>query len=78
MTLTNYWWLLIWLFAAGALLNAGFAKQTELICGREEKRWQMLPAIILVLPYIIWAGFRKDFGEIFEKRYNFNSMWCRR
>lgn len=63
MTLTNYWWLLIWIFVAGGVL-AMAPKRKEIVCGKIEERWQILPAIILVLPYIIWAGFRSDnFGD---------------
>lgn len=63
MTLTNYWWLLIWLFAAGAVLTAVLPKQPVLIMGRREYRWSVPAALILVLPYIIWAGFRTDSFE---------------
>lgn len=60
MTLTNYWWLLIWLFTGGAILACFFQKRREMICGKVEERWGVVPAVILVVPYIIWAGFRTD------------------
>lgn len=60
MKLTNYWQLLIWLFAAGAFLSLVTEKKQELVCGRVEKRWSKSAALILVIPYIIWAGFRSD------------------
>lgn len=62
MTLTNYWWLLIWLFAGGAITGA-FPKKQERLNGESVERWGCLPAISLVLPYIIWAGFRVSFGD---------------
>ncbi len=72
MTLTNYWWLLIWLFTGGALLAYAFPKKTEIICGRTEERWNIAPAILLVVPYIIWAGFRTDkFGDTGAYRSTF-------
>ena len=61
MTLTNYWWLLIWLFTEGAALAMFFPRQQELVLGKWEQRWNIVPAILLVLPYIIWAGNRTSF-----------------
>ena len=75
MTLTNYWWLLIWLFAAGAVLTAVFPKQPVLIMGKREYRWSVPAALILVLPYIIWAGFRNDaWGDTGVYRKSFLSL----
>lgn len=63
MTLTNYWWLLIWLFAGGALFHK-FPKRQEHLNGKLVRRWDIWPAILMVMPYIIWAGFRHDyFGD---------------
>ena len=50
MTLTNYWWLLVWLFMGGAFLAWFFPKRKELVYGKVEERWEILPAIILVVP----------------------------
>ncbi|MCI5650518.1 MAG: EpsG family protein [Fusicatenibacter sp.] len=63
MTLTNYWWLLIWLFTGGLILAMAFPKQQEMILGKQEVRWTPLAALLLVLPYVVWAGFRKNFGD---------------
>lgn len=60
MALTNYWWLLIWIFVGGSLLAVLFPRRRELVCGEMEERWDIIPAVILVIPYIIWAGFRTD------------------
>lgn len=62
MELTNYWWLLIWLFLGGAIFGNA-PKRRELVCGRAAERWQPLYAFLLVLPYIIWAGFRGWVGD---------------
>lgn len=68
MTLTNYWWLLIWLFA-GKIFDIGFPKRTERLGQREVERWDFLPALLLAVPYIVWAGFRKDgFGDTYLYR----------
>lgn len=61
MTLTNYWWLLIWLFGAGAFCMYVFPKQKEYILGKIEYRWSWTATIILTLPYVIWSGFRHNF-----------------
>ena len=63
MTLTNYWWLLIWIFIGG-VLALFIPKQQELVNGRKVERWTMPPALILIAPYIVWAGFRSNaFGD---------------
>lgn len=64
MTLTNYWWLLIWMFTSGGFLACLFPKRRELVCGEVKERWEVVPAVLLVVPYIIWAGFRTNgFGD---------------
>lgn len=62
LTLTNYWWLLIWLFVGGAICNY-FPKRREVLGDRVVTRWDIWPAILLVLPYIVWAGFRGDWAD---------------
>lgn len=64
MTLTNYWWLLIWLFTGGLALAAYFPKHREMVCGKVETRWGVVPAVLMAVPYIVWAGCRNDgFGD---------------
>ncbi|MBQ7890396.1 MAG: EpsG family protein [Erysipelotrichaceae bacterium] len=62
MRLTNYWWLLIWLFAAGAILHY-YPKKYVKVNGHYEPRWDWIPAIILAAPYVIWAGYRGDISD---------------
>lgn len=72
MTLTNYWWLLIWVFIGGAFLACFFPKRGEIVCSGVEERWEVVPAVLLVVPYIIWAGFRTDgFGDTGSYRSTF-------
>lgn len=70
MTLTNYWWILIWLFIGGALFNYA-PKRQEMLNGKIVERWEPLYAILMVLPYVIWAGFREYFGDtyLYRKMY---------
>lgn len=71
MTLTNYWWLLIWLFLGGAIFN-NMPKRREKLGDRTVERWDILPAILMVLPYIIWAGCRDgSFGDsaVYQRGY---------
>ena len=64
MTITNYWWLLIWLFTAGFILQTLFPKEKIVVAGKKEERWSWLAALLLVVPYIIWTAFRTDyFGD---------------
>lgn len=74
MTLTNYWWLLIWLFAGGAIFG-NMPKRLERLNGETVERWDPLPAILLVLPFILWAGFRHDyFGDTRLYRVTFLNL----
>ena len=71
MTLTNYWWLLIWLFLGGAIFG-NMPKRRERLDGEIVERWDIFPAFLMVLPYIIWAGFRHDyFGDMALYRKSF-------
>lgn len=63
MTLTNYWWLLIWLVLAGGLLAIAVPKKPVQILGKTEYRWSWGAALILAFPYVIWAGNRIGFGD---------------
>lgn len=64
MTLTNYWWLLIWLFISGGFLEVFFQKQQVELFGKKEIRWKWPAVLLISLPYVIWAGFRPDsFGD---------------
>lgn len=63
MTLTNYWWLLIWLFVVGGFLVIFVHKRRELVEGKMVERWSMIAAFLLILPYLIWSGFRSEIGD---------------
>lgn len=74
MKLTNYWWLLIWMFAVGGVMAFFLPKRKEYVCGREEYRWEWLPAILLALPYVIWAGTRGYFGDTYNYMKSFENV----
>ena len=57
---TSYWHPLIWIFAAGIVLYK-MPRQTELLGGRLVQRWHWLTALLLVFPYVLWAGSRTFF-----------------
>ena len=73
MRITNYWWLLIWLFAAGGVLALTFPRRCERVCGHTEYRWHWLPAVILMLPYWMWATWRTWFGDTETYRQTFRA-----
>ena len=70
MILTNYWWLLIWLFLGGAIFNR-MPKRRERLNGRTVERWDILPAVLMVLPYILWAGYRGNTGDTWLYRIGY-------
>ena len=63
MTLTNYWWLLIWMFTGGLLITV-MSTYRQSVGGirHDEARsgLSVLSALLIVLPFIIWGGFRTD------------------
>ncbi|MEE0799892.1 MAG: EpsG family protein [Gemmiger sp.] len=65
MTLTNYWWLLIWLAVAGIALTMLFPKKAMLLPGQTSSvgQWGWPACIILALPYVVWAMNRTNFGD---------------
>ncbi len=49
-----------------------FPRRKEIVLGKVEKRWEPLPAILLAVPYAIWAGFRTNgFGDTAAYRQTF-------
>ena len=72
--MTNYWWELIWLFAAGAFFFFVKHERTEIepITGRQVRRWEPWAAALLVLPLFLWAGFRSlGVGDTYAYRAGF-------
>lgn len=57
---TSYWHPLIWCLAAGIVLYR-MPRKTEIIGGKAVQRWYWFAALLLVLPYILWAGCRTNF-----------------
>lgn len=75
MELTNFWWLLVWVFIGGYVLNYYMPKETFIVAGKKEEKWKLGPAMALMIPYIIWAGFRNDsFGDTIAYRNAFHMM----
>ena len=74
MILTNYWWLLIWLFVVGEFCVLFFPKQQIKVLDKMEIRWGWPAVLLLSLPYVIWAVFRPDsFGDTAAYRSAFNN-----
>lgn len=61
---TSHWYPLIWIFAAGIVLYK-MPKKQELVCGQEQERWYWFTAMLLVLPFILWAGYRSGGADTF-------------
>lgn len=65
MVLAKYLLMLVWLFAGGALLTKAFDRETVTEGGKSVTRWKLLPAIMLVVPFILFAAFRTNFGDTY-------------
>lgn len=72
MILTNYWMLLIWMLTVGLFLKIYASKTLMTVDGKSDYKWGILSAFVLVLPYIVWSGFRTDsFGDTATYRTSF-------
>ena len=70
---TSYWHPLIWIFAAGIVLYK-MPKTVVSIGGRREERWHWFTAMLLVTPYILWAGCRTNFIDTITYIQTFNMV----
>ena len=73
MTLTNYWWLLIWLVLVGGLLVVVVPKKPVQVLDKTEYRWSWGASLLLACPYVIWAATRVNFGD--TEVYRKMSIW---
>ena len=72
MFVANYWFQLIWLFTGGVLLAVFYPKKQESVMGIRVERWRLIPAILLVIPYIIAATLRTNqYGDTLAYRNTF-------
>lgn len=69
---TNHWLPLVCLFTF-ALIISMMPKQTIYINGRKEQRWYRSMALLVALPYILWAGFRYNIGDTGTYILNFRA-----
>ena len=74
MTLQNYWWLIIWPMIFGILAVAINVRREENVNGEYCIRWNPIAAYILAFPFVIWAGWRKHFGDTEQYRNTFLKM----
>ena len=61
---TSYWLLLVWLFT-GAMVLQKLPQKHELVSGRFQERWYWFSAILCVLPYILWTGYRSGGADTY-------------
>lgn len=72
LELTNYWLPLIWVCAAGFILNM-FPKKQALADGHVQDQWYWFTAVVLTIPLVIWSGARTRLGDTGAYRINFNN-----
>ena len=71
MVLRNNWRLLIWPLTVGLFLNVVIPKTLVTVEGKSEYRGGKFSAFVLVIPYIIWAGYRPGVGDTEVYRMSF-------
>ena len=74
MELQNYWLLLIWPLIYGALCLVVKTEKEEVVLGKRVIRWKPAAAFILTIPFVIWAGWRRWFGDTEQYRATFKSL----
>lgn len=58
MGMLAYGWLPVWALLGGMVLPKPFTREKDL--NRQRQQWDILPALLLVLPLILFAGWRTD------------------
>ncbi len=75
MTLTNFWWIIIWPVLIGSLSYFINARRPEVVLGKIEYRWNWFSVSILTAPFVIWTGYRgNQFGDTALYRSVFINM----
>lgn len=69
---TSYWLLVIWWFGAGLILHA-MPKKEELVFGQRRLLWYWVSVVIMVLPYILWTGYRPFVADTGAYARHFNN-----
>ena len=69
---TSYWLLVIWWFGAGLILHA-MPKKEELVFGQRRLLWYWVSVVIMVLPYILWTGYRPFVADTGAYASHFNN-----
>ena len=69
---SSYWFPLIWILIGGVLFDR-FPKVTLRVNGRYHRRWYWISAFFVVLPLILWSGFRHSFVDTFAYIRAFNT-----
>lgn len=63
---------MIWPLLFGGVSAVLIPKREEYVLGQKKTRWHWIPALILVLPFIIWAAWRSNaFGDTAAYRQQF-------
>ncbi len=74
MRLDNYWWLLLWPLLFGLACHLLNTKRIEEVDGRLQVRWWPISAVIMSVPFVIWAGWREWFVDTEQYRRTFLAM----
>ena len=63
------------MFVGGGFLTVTFPKTNEVVLGKRKICCSVPAAILLVIPYIVWAGFRTDyFGDTGAHRWKQSTL----
>ena len=73
MRLENYWWLLLWPILFGGLRKFLYT-QTQENGDESQLQWTPMEAIIMAVPFVLWAGWRRHFGDTEVYRKTFLSL----
>lgn len=60
MTIVSYWWLPFWVIVGGIAIPRFFGHKYRLD-EAAQRHWDVVPALLLVLPLIIWAAIRSNY-----------------
>lgn len=72
--MSNYYLIIVWIFIFAVLSRFVQMERTEVVLGQKAQRMQPLWAVVLVVPLVVWAGYRGYVGDTSAYKKMFSEM----
>ena len=67
---TSYWLLVLWWIGAGIIIGV-MPKKEALIHGQRKQQWYWFSVALMMLPYVLWSGYRSYLSDTAAYVHNF-------